>query len=350
MNLTASDRKSLIRLASKLPVGHPKRQTILADLKKSAKTPKDTSDLKNFLNTKYESFVSLLGKSANDPKILALIKSGLADGDKGDDKISFSSTNIAAPKLKPTQNEIDIDKSLAWPLKSKETLEKCMAGSGVEFFGPIVTYSGKYIIDGHHRWSQIYCVNPKATCASVNMTISGLKPLEALKAVQMAIAVKIKKIPVQTVSGTNLLKAGENVVKDYVKKNLKEDLIPIYAKHGAGSDREEIAEYIWKNVQQMQKTSQPVAGAPARGFMPQTDQASGWEKDLADGKINIKPPYEKKSTMNLTASERKSLIRLASKLPVGDSERKAILSGLVRRSSKDQRQRLLKTLRGNLTT
>ena len=41
----------------------------------------------------------------------------------------------------------------------------------------------------------------------------------------------------------------------------------------------------------MQKTSQPVPGAPKRDFMPQTDQAKNWKEPLAAGDIDMVPPH-----------------------------------------------------------
>ena len=53
--------------------------------------------------------------------------------------------------------------------------------------GPVVTYNGKYVIDGHHRWSQVYAANPDAKVPTIDIR-GNLKPSEMLKVVHAAIA------------------------------------------------------------------------------------------------------------------------------------------------------------------
>jgi hypothetical protein len=68
---------------------------------------------------KYEQFVQKLGDNAKDPKTRSFINAGLKDGYSDDDKFSFSSKDLAVKDLVPTQNEVDIDKSLAFPMKKR---------------------------------------------------------------------------------------------------------------------------------------------------------------------------------------------------------------------------------------
>jgi hypothetical protein len=269
-----------------VPVNEKERASAKSDTKKL---------LTALLGDSYKAFIKRLKVSAHDPKVLALLKSGLRDGEKKEDAATLSPSTPKVSSLRPSQSEIDIDKSLKWPLTDETTARKCLAGKAVEIKGPIIVFKNSSIVDGHHRWSQIYACNAKATVKAENLTLKHSDPLNALKAVQMAIAATIKDVPSETVKGTNLLKAGEKVVKAYVIKTLKEELISIYAEHGAGTTREEIANYIWGNVQVMQKKSQPIKGAPDRGVMPQTDQAPGWDKTIKTGKVNHAPPFVKES-------------------------------------------------------
>ena len=64
--------------------------------------------------------------------------------------------DIPVVELKPTQNEVDIDKSLAWPMiRAPDNFISYANGNNQAFVvgEPIVTYNGMYVIDGHHRWS-----------------------------------------------------------------------------------------------------------------------------------------------------------------------------------------------------
>ncbi len=280
--------------------------------------------MEKLLGAGYSEFVKWLGGNIQDPKTLALIAAGQKDGSPGDDRFGFEDGALAVAKLIPTQNEIDIDKSLAYPLVKdpSQLIEKIETDGPFTVVENIITFNGKYIIDGHHRWSTVYACNKNAKITVTNITIEGLDPLDALKAVQMAIGAQTKKIPMQSVEGTNLLKVGESDLKQWIAKNVpRKTSEAIYAageqiinklKQGAGGAKAGINEeilseisknrfhkfmigqvlprYLWSNVALMQKTSQPVAGAGPRDFMPQTGGIN-WKEPLAKGQIDIKPPF-----------------------------------------------------------
>ena len=65
----------------------------------------------------YTSFVDRLGANIQDPKVQSVLSSGLKDrdGDASDDVFGFEDIAIPVVNLKPTQMEIDIDKSMAFP-------------------------------------------------------------------------------------------------------------------------------------------------------------------------------------------------------------------------------------------
>jgi len=262
--------------------------------------------LQDLTDLKYEDFVKALGAMADDPKLQAAIKAGNIDGKMSDEKVHFTRKALAVNRLRPTQNEIDIDKSLAYPLENKfpdttrEILEsniKDKDSKGVEIIAPIVVLNNQYIIDGHHRWSQIYAMNAQAKVEALVMNMDE-HPLDVLKAVQLSIAAKTKEVPVQTVEGTNMLKASEKQVKDYVLKNISDSTLKLLKETGKISDesKDTAADYIWSNVKYMQRTATPIKGAPDREFMPQTDNAEGgkddWKETLKKGVINFKEPLK----------------------------------------------------------
>lgn len=260
-------------------------------------------------NSNYEAFVSALKSNASDPKVQAFIKAGKLDKDENDDKFNFSNANLKVAGLIPTQNEIDVDKSLGWPLKKAETFLNYVKGSGQTFTlgSPIVTYKGQYIIDGHHRWSQLYACNKDASIAAVDISIEGLEPLDVLKAVQAAIAIQTGDVPVQSVEGTNLLKIDESGLESWLKSKMSpqfleackgdESAMSIMKEAGKGDEdpAKLVSGFIWTNVQDMQAQSQPVPGAPKRDFMPQTDNID-WQKPLAAGEVDIAAPHAAAAT------------------------------------------------------
>jgi hypothetical protein len=227
--------------------------------------------LQQILKQNYKGFVAGLGNFAADPKFRQFIIN------TDTSKSNMQLTSVPVTKLIPTQNEIDVDKSLAFPLSKAQAAAYALKGGSVKIASPIIVFNGKYIVDGHHRWSQLYAINKDAKIVAYNLTNDQItKPLDALKATQIAIiGAGATKIPNATVAGKNLLQMDEAALKEYVMTNTDEKVVDVFGKMRDLKSKEEIANYIWTNVNSMQSTSQPVAGAPGRGIMPQADAVPG---------------------------------------------------------------------------
>ena len=226
-------------------------------------------ELKNILKSDYTTFVSKLGDNVKDPKFLDAIKSLSKEN-----KINTTDISPAVQDLRPTQNEVVLDKSLSYGLKDATTIDSFLKGGVVAVAGKsIVTAGGgKYVIDGHHRWSQLFCFNPNAKIKSLDLT-DIKNPMEALKATQLGIAAQIGKVPTAQGGGINLFTINESTLKKYVVDNISEPVVEVFKKYKKGNTPDEIANYIWENVQLLQSDAKPVAGAPGREVMPQTDDA-----------------------------------------------------------------------------
>lgn len=272
----------------------------------------------------YAQFVKSLGAAASDPKVIAFLAGGQEDGDPKDDV--FSSTRAAIPvtSLRPTQNEVDIDKSLAFPITHPKDFVNLVVNTTHTIVGPIVTFNGKYVIDGHHRWSSLYCCNSDAKIDAINISIAGAKPLDVLKAMQVSIAKETGKVRTQSVEGSNLFKMSRDEIEFFIKDRGTDTLydvinataaakkkiqavegqkprflqadIPIEEKLSAAAPpifkelEAQLVSYIWNNVTILQRASQPVAGAGPRDFMPQTDDVD-WQPSLTKGEIDISHPH-----------------------------------------------------------
>ena len=60
---------------------------------------------------------------------------------------------------------------------------------------------------------------------------------------------------------------------------------------------------ISRNITQMRETSQPVEGAPSRGYMPQTDDAGNWIELVTKGAANFINPKGKDTQGSGTSSD-----------------------------------------------
>jgi hypothetical protein len=243
----------------------------------------ENQDLKNLLKMDYSLFVKELGDNIKDPKFINAIKSL-----SNKYPLNFQTVSPKVGDLKPTQNEIDVDKSLKFPLTNPQSAEVCLKGGVIAVAGKriITGGGGKFIIDGHHRWSQVCALNPEAKIAAIDL--SDIKdPMKALKATQLGIAADLGKVPTAKVEGNNLLKMGKDALIKYVTKTITPEVLEVFKKAGKGDTPEAVGQFIWTNVEKMQQDNQPVPGAPERGIMPQTDDATKWQ-DLAPNVNDIK--------------------------------------------------------------
>ena len=247
-------------------------KSILNEIKLKLNEEGAEDELKTILKKDYATFVKELGDNIKDPKFLDAIKSLSSDM-----PVKTSAITPVCTDLQPTQNEVVMDKSLSYPLKDATSADACLKGGVVAPAGKslVTGGGGKFVIDGHHRWSQVFCMNPKAKIKAIDLT-DIKKPIEALKATQIGIAAQTGTVPTAAGGGVNLFTCSEGEVKKYVTDNIKEPVVEVFKKYGKGDTPEEIADYIWGNVQELRKSSPPVAGAPARDVMPQTDDAPAW--------------------------------------------------------------------------
>jgi hypothetical protein len=245
-----------------------------------------------FQNSSVEDYVSTLKKYQTDTKVNAALKAGITDGKPNDEKFNVINASYTVKDLKPSQNEIGAEESLKNILTDQfGSLDGFLKGNA-KFPEPIITYNGQFIIDGHHRWSQVYAANPEAKIPAINV-VGRINPKDILKAVHTAIATdagETKTISANLKAG-NLLTFTPDKVKTYVAENLTEKARKVWNANGVDSD-EAIANLIAKNVDTMITNSKPENWAPSRDSMPQPG-ASGsdnWGVGMKKGQVNLITP------------------------------------------------------------
>lgn len=266
-----------------------------------------------------------------NPALLELIRTGGAARGMPNSSLTVTAMTRDVKSMIPTQNEIDLEKSLGRPLTDPVVLELYFRGGiinpptgvgGSTSAAVLSSNNGIYIIDGHHRWSSIFMINPNAQVTEVDMNYVP-NPQTGLKEAQLAIAAQLGTLKTSVVTGQNLLTIEEIpfyvavadlIVGTYVAGVAAEayycptcagagepDAATLYAegvraqvnqplvggifaqalglKPTAGVTPVEqlalylpdIQAYLWGNVQLMQKNNQPVTGASVRGVMPQAE-------------------------------------------------------------------------------
>ena len=228
--------------------------------------------LKTILKQDYKQFIVSLGKHIKDDKFVSAIQS-LSDKLP----VQTQSMTPTCTDLKPTQNEVVLDNSLSYPMQDAASAEASLKGGTVAPGGRNVVTGGggSFIIDGHHRWSQVYCLNPDAKLKCINLT-QITDPEEALKATQLGIASQLGKVPTAKGGGINLFTIDETTLKNYVIDKIQDPVVEVFKKYNKGNTKEEIANYIWQNVKQLKKDNKPLHPKSNREKMPQTDDAPEW--------------------------------------------------------------------------
>lgn len=275
----------------------------------------ETQDKLDDLDTAFKQgsvpdYVSKLQQYANDSKVMAVLKAGSTDGQPNDEKFTVASATIPVKDLKPTQNEIGAQESLLNILTNPYgSLDSFLNGTP-DVGGPIITYNGEFVVDGHHRWSQVYAANPDAKIPAINI-IGKLDPKDILKAVHAAIAVdagQTKTIAANLKAG-NLLAFTSQQTYGYVLDNLSDKARKVWNEHGFDDDTA-VAKHIVKNVSMMIKRSKPEGWAPKRDSMPQPDAsgAANWGTQLKQGTVNLNNPKSKDAKESVNKSFENSLL------------------------------------------
>lgn len=222
-------------------------------------------------DTSFEELGEALEDIVQDDKLYALFSEGFGDGDLANVTMSSEPTAIPVAQLLPTQSEIGLDNSLSYPLS--QDCSKLFQDT-VQIVAPIVTYRKVFVIDGHHRWSQLYMMNPDAKISAINFNYSDKSPWRALRNFQGAVAVANKDVPKSYNKVNNVYDMTEAQIEKYVDENISDACWKSLVEVGVCDDRDSAIDYIVGNVMDLKRDNFPFKGAPDREFMPQTDKKS----------------------------------------------------------------------------
>ena len=253
----------------------------------------------------YEAFIADLNTLTSDPKVKNL-RDAIVDKFNSNEgvQVFFSGeTDMPIRNIHPTQFEVDMEKSLKFPLKEKPAgIVDILAGKkALKLAGrPLVVAEIEgvnYIIDGHHRWSQVYCLNPDASMVVRVLKSDMLKhPDDALKLVQMEIFVAKdgRELPQSKVdSGYNLYTIDHDSFRGWCENTMSDDAKRVFDKM---LPKQDPIEFMWKNVETMRRDAQPTANAHGREDMPQTDKVEG--EFIAPKAAKVSESGKRKNKMN----------------------------------------------------
>lgn len=256
-----------------------------------------TKVIERFLRGKnYTQFVDTIEKMLKDPQSRKFLIDGFG-GVLGTMRFKYSVQEITAKRLRPTQRELDLDKSLKYGITDIVSCEDTFE-EPIIVNKPIITFNKKYVIDGHHTWLQVMALNPNARMFCFNYDAK-ITPIEMLKAVQGVIAAvqaenddKQNKLPSEGVGHNDLYKMSKQDVYDYIDKHLTRDCEK-YLCEEMRVGRDNLVKVISDNIRMMLRNNAPIDGAPEREYMPQV-----WKGGTKTGDIDSAEPITQGSAMN----------------------------------------------------
>ena len=248
-------------------------------------------------------YTDLLKKIAKDPDFQKIARAGKTDGDESDEVVNVERGTVQAAKLFATQAEIGASNSLADQMTNQYDATATALGlKGEPIIMPsadnpppaILVWNGKYVLDGHHRWSQIMMTNPEATVAIDSLSGPALNNAEdALKITQLAIAIAAKNVVTKPFEGANLMTMGTEEVMKYVAENISDEVLQMLVKAGKleSPDKAAAAQYYGRNHKIIQKRRgkfEREKGMPQAGKSGASQDAVN--KALATGAVNFRDP------------------------------------------------------------
>jgi hypothetical protein len=249
-----------------------------------------------------------------NPALYGLLTTGGSQRGIPNSSIQLRSITADVATLIPTQNEIDLQESLKFPLQDPGTLQTYFTGGIIQPFGnPLVTADGgTYIVDGHHRWSSIVLINPYTQVTALDLGYVPT-PQTALKQAQIGVAGAKGYLAVAPGGGINLYTTDEQTfdtaVRGYIENAADahplepnpvvpwtEQVLAVFTTYlgleGQTVDQKytSIENYLWGNVLRMRTANPYVPGATDRSVMPQTDPLPVTQGYLAGGALSYSFP------------------------------------------------------------
>jgi hypothetical protein len=262
-------------------------------------------DIENIKKAPLATAVDKIRDLIKDPEFIDKANSGDKDGANKDESISFSEGNPSCLKMLPTQAEIGFGNSLDDIVNDKYGAIDSAFSQPVKMPSPdgkvpVLTArigSDIVILDGHHRWSLCFMINPDAEMAcDIMETPAGFKAADALKIMQLAIGVEAGKVVTKPFEGKDLMATSTEEVIKYILDNIGEKEVAKFSKYKPElNSKEAIAKYIGESHKKIVKMKGPFP----RTIMPQAGK-SGTTQDtvnnaLEKGEINFNDPYKKES-------------------------------------------------------
>lgn len=228
-----------------------------------------------------------------NPGLYELLSKGGVSRGIPNEAITVKQSFVPVSKLLPSQNEIGLDSSLGFPLgKDPSPINGYFNDLNVKVGDRYILTSadGQYVVDGHHRWSQLFLINPLANIGAADIGYVPA-PQDALKETQISVAAQIGYFKTEESGTDNLFTISQEdfnrKITDIINKGIwrpgtpdagkptKPAVLAVFTANlgleGQTDDEkiDSIENYLWKNVLDMRANNFYVDNATGRPVMPQ---------------------------------------------------------------------------------
>lgn len=236
--------------------------------------------------------------SCANPGLYALLSTGGVSRGIPNWAINVEQMAVPVARLLPSQNEISLSSSLGFPLgRDPEALRVYFEGGDVTVARQLVLTSadGQFVVDGHHRWSQLYLINPFANILAADVGYIP-DPKEALMQTQVAIAAQTGYLGSSSAGNDNVFTISQDAFNTQVAAMIdngtypdgtplagqptKPAVLEVFTEYlglAGQTDAEKmdsIENYLWSNVLRMRENNFYITDAPGRPVMPQTNRST----------------------------------------------------------------------------
>lgn len=230
--------------------------------------------------------------SCANPGLYELLSEGGLSRGIPNDAITVQQSFIPVSKLLPSQNEISLSSSLGFPLgQDPSVIDGYFNDIDVKVARAFILTSagGQYVVDGHHRWSQLFLINPFANIAAADLGYVP-EPKDALVQTQIAIAAQNGFFRSEDAGTDNLFTISQDKFNQDVttiinngkwrsgpqkdqptKPAVLEAFTANLGLEGLTDDEkvDAIEAYLWNNVLLMRESNYFITDATGRPVMPQ---------------------------------------------------------------------------------
>jgi len=168
--------------------------------------------------------------------VQAYLLNGKGDNDGNADVVAVEAATPVCENMKATQTFIDAGQSIAYPLAVADTYIEYITSVGPHDTNGRISVSDELILDGHHRWSGMYSVNPKCMISAIDFQFTNATGNDAdaaqqkLANMQKAVGTMVKPGDALPSKGgpveMNILDKDANKIEDMVRKMVETNANP----------------------------------------------------------------------------------------------------------------------------